>query len=120
MPVPYIFPALPMPAPLRVAFAGTPEFAACALEAILDAGYDVPLVLTQPDRPAGRVPESAIDRHHAVDPGAKGAGRLQGAEAGFGDLRRIRRADGGIGQGETGGGIVGLAELGAAVPVPKL
>ncbi|QDF95141.1 methionyl-tRNA formyltransferase [Azoarcus sp. DD4] len=43
-----------MPAPLRVAFAGTPEFAACALEAILDAGYDVPLVLTQPDRPAGR------------------------------------------------------------------
>ena len=40
--------------PLRVAFAGTPEFAACALEAILTAGYDVPLVLTQPDRPAGR------------------------------------------------------------------
>ncbi len=39
---------------LRVAFAGTPEFAACALEAILAAGYDVPLVLTQPDRPAGR------------------------------------------------------------------
>jgi methionyl-tRNA formyltransferase len=41
-------------APLRVAFAGTPEFAACALDAILAAGYDVPLVLTQPDRPAGR------------------------------------------------------------------
>lgn len=41
-------------APLRVAFAGTPEFAACALQAILDVGYDVPLVLTQPDRPAGR------------------------------------------------------------------
>ena len=41
-------------APLRVAFAGTPEFAACALQAILDAGYSVPLVLTQPDRPAGR------------------------------------------------------------------
>jgi len=39
---------------LRVAFAGTPEFAACALEAILAAGYTVPLVLTQPDRPAGR------------------------------------------------------------------
>ncbi|ENO91041.1 MULTISPECIES: methionyl-tRNA formyltransferase [unclassified Thauera] len=42
------------PAALRVAFAGTPEFAACALEAILEAGYTVPLVLTQPDRPAGR------------------------------------------------------------------
>lgn len=39
---------------LRVAFAGTPEFAAQALHAILQAGYAVPLVLTQPDRPAGR------------------------------------------------------------------
>jgi len=38
----------------RVAFAGTPEFAAAALAAILAAGYTVPLVLTQPDRPAGR------------------------------------------------------------------
>jgi methionyl-tRNA formyltransferase len=39
---------------LRVAFAGTPAFAAVALRALLDAGIDVPLVLTQPDRPAGR------------------------------------------------------------------
>ena len=39
---------------LRVAFAGTPEFAAQALAAIVAAGYEVPLVLTQPDRPAGR------------------------------------------------------------------
>jgi methionyl-tRNA formyltransferase len=39
---------------LRVAFAGTPEFAAAALEAIIAAGFTVPLVLTQPDRPAGR------------------------------------------------------------------
>jgi methionyl-tRNA formyltransferase len=39
---------------LRLAFAGTPEFAAMALEAILAAGHEVPLVLTQPDRPAGR------------------------------------------------------------------
>ena len=39
---------------LRVAFAGTPEFAAQALHAILAAGFEVPLVLTQPDRPAGR------------------------------------------------------------------
>jgi methionyl-tRNA formyltransferase len=42
------------PAALRVAFAGTPEFASQALEAIHAAGYAVPLVLTQPDRPAGR------------------------------------------------------------------
>ncbi len=41
-------------AALRVAFAGTPEFAAVALKAIHEAGHTVPLVLTQPDRPAGR------------------------------------------------------------------
>jgi methionyl-tRNA formyltransferase len=41
-------------APLKVVFAGTPEFAATALRALLDAGFAVPLVLTQPDRPAGR------------------------------------------------------------------
>ncbi len=39
---------------LRVIFAGTPEFAASALAQILAAGHTVPLVLTQPDRPAGR------------------------------------------------------------------
>jgi methionyl-tRNA formyltransferase len=39
---------------LRVIFAGTPEFAAVALQQILAAGHTVPLVLTQPDRPAGR------------------------------------------------------------------
>lgn len=39
---------------MRVVFAGTPVFAALALRAILDAGHDVPLVLTQPDRPSGR------------------------------------------------------------------
>jgi methionyl-tRNA formyltransferase len=42
------------PAALRVAFAGTPAFAASALRAIVDAGFAVPLVLTQPDRTAGR------------------------------------------------------------------
>jgi len=40
--------------PLRVAFAGTPEFARVALEAIHAAGFPVVAVLTQPDRPAGR------------------------------------------------------------------
>jgi len=39
---------------MRIVFAGTPEFAAVALQALLDAGHSVPLVLTQPDRPAGR------------------------------------------------------------------
>src|SRR5690606_25297386 len=40
--------------PMRVVFAGTPEFARAALEAIIQAGHEVPLVLTQPDRPSGR------------------------------------------------------------------
>jgi methionyl-tRNA formyltransferase len=39
---------------MRVAFAGTPEFAQVALAELLAAGFRVPLVLTQPDRPAGR------------------------------------------------------------------
>lgn len=39
---------------MRIAFAGTPEFAALALEAIIRAGHVVQLVLTQPDRPSGR------------------------------------------------------------------
>jgi methionyl-tRNA formyltransferase len=39
---------------LRVGFAGTPPFAATALAAILEAGFSVPVVLTQPDRPRGR------------------------------------------------------------------
>jgi len=39
---------------MRVIFAGTPEFAAQALKAIVEAGHEVALVLTQPDRPGGR------------------------------------------------------------------
>jgi methionyl-tRNA formyltransferase len=43
-----------MAARMKVVFAGTPEFAAVALRALIDAGFEIPLVLTQPDRPAGR------------------------------------------------------------------
>jgi methionyl-tRNA formyltransferase len=39
---------------LKLVFAGTPEFAAISLEALLRAGHEVALVLTRPDRPAGR------------------------------------------------------------------
>jgi methionyl-tRNA formyltransferase len=43
---------------MRIVFAGTPEFAARALAALIEAaparGWTVPLVLSQPDRPAGR------------------------------------------------------------------
>ncbi len=40
--------------PFRAVFFGTPEFAVPSLAAMLDAGVEVPLVVTQPDRPAGR------------------------------------------------------------------
>jgi len=39
---------------MKIIFAGTPEFAAVALKTLSDAGFEIPLVLTQPDRPAGR------------------------------------------------------------------
>ena len=39
---------------MKVVFAGTPEFARVALEALHRAGFEIPQVLTQPDRPAGR------------------------------------------------------------------
>lgn len=39
---------------MKLIFAGTPEFAAVALAALHDAGHEIALVLTQPDRPAGR------------------------------------------------------------------
>lgn len=39
---------------MKLVFAGTPAFAAVSLEALLRAHHDVALVLTRPDRPAGR------------------------------------------------------------------
>ena len=39
---------------LRIVFAGTPEFAAPSLQALLDSQHDVVAVYSQPDRPAGR------------------------------------------------------------------
>jgi methionyl-tRNA formyltransferase len=55
---------------VKLVFAGTPEFAAVSLEGLLQAGHEVTLVLTQPDRPAGRglerqssaVKQLALDR----------------------------------------------------------
>lgn len=48
---------------MRVIFAGTPEFAAKALEALIQNEHEVVMVLSQPDRPAGRgakLKESAV------------------------------------------------------------
>ena len=39
---------------MKIVFAGTPPFAAAALRALHQAGHEIVLVLTQPDRPAGR------------------------------------------------------------------
>jgi len=59
---------------LRLIFAGTPDFARVALARLHAAGFDIPLVLTQPDRPAGRgmklqassVKQFALDKGIAV------------------------------------------------------
>ena len=50
---------------MKIVFAGTPEFAAVALDALIRAGHEIALVLTQPDRPAGRgrrIQPSAVKR----------------------------------------------------------
>lgn len=57
---------------MRLIFAGTPDFAAVALAALIRAGHDVPLVLTQPDRPEGRglklhaSPVKLLARQHGI------------------------------------------------------
>ena len=50
---------------MKLVFCGTPDFAAPTLEALLARGHEIPLVLTQPDRPAGRkmeLQQSAVKR----------------------------------------------------------
>ncbi|WP_461537371.1 methionyl-tRNA formyltransferase [Spongorhabdus nitratireducens] len=50
-------PTMPQPdstQPLRIVFAGTPDFAAAHLQTLLDSRHEVIAVYTQPDRPAGR------------------------------------------------------------------
>jgi methionyl-tRNA formyltransferase len=42
------------PKPLRLIFCGTPQFAVPTLEALIAAGHEIALVVTQPDRPVGR------------------------------------------------------------------
>ena len=49
-----------MPASLNLVFCGTPAFAVPTLEKLVEAGFSVPLVVTQPDRPKGRGMELAL------------------------------------------------------------
>ncbi|HUP07232.1 MAG TPA: methionyl-tRNA formyltransferase [Caldimonas sp.] len=57
---------------MRIAFAGTPAFARAALQALLEVGHEVALVMTQPDRPAGRglkmqaSPVKALAQSHGI------------------------------------------------------
>lgn len=57
---------------MRVAYFGTPQFAVPSLAALIDGGFDVPLVVTQPDRPVGRSgrprpsPVAAIAEAHGI------------------------------------------------------
>lgn len=59
---------------MKIIFAGTPEFAVPALAALINAGHEIVMVLTQPDRPAGRgmklqaspVKQLAVQHHLTV------------------------------------------------------
>ena len=59
---------------MRVAFFGTPEFAVASLEALLRAKFEIPLVVTQPDRPQGR------SRSTLVPPPVKNAALTAGLD----------------------------------------
>ena len=69
---------------MNVAFAGTPEFAQIALAALQRAGFPIGLVLTQPDRPAGRgmklhaSPVKAFAQEHGFDIAQPRSLRLDG------------------------------------------
>ncbi len=54
-----------MPACLRLAYMGTPDFAVPALEALVDAGHDIACVYSQPPRPAGRGQKERLSPVHA-------------------------------------------------------
>ena len=75
---------------MRVTFAGTPPFAARALEALAAAGHDIVLVLSQPDRPSGRgmkLTASAVATHAR----ARGLALAQPENLRTEDIREILR-----------------------------
>ena len=58
---------------MKIIFAGTPPLAATILSALLEAGHEVSLVLSQPDRPCGRgmkltpSPVKALALEHGIE-----------------------------------------------------
>jgi methionyl-tRNA formyltransferase len=96
---------------LKIVFAGTPQFAAIMLDAVMAAGHDVACVLTQPDRPAGRgrkihpsPVKAAAERHGltVLQPTALGDGSVS-------DILSAVRAD-----------VIVVAAYGLIVPRPLL
>jgi methionyl-tRNA formyltransferase len=78
---------------LRVLFAGTPEFAARCLAALLESRHEVCAVMTQPDRPAGRglVPVASPVKKLAADRGIRVLQPASLKDAGITDeLERLR------------------------------
>ena len=61
---------------MKIIFAGTPDFAAVALKHLIDAGHEIALVLSQPDRPSGRgmkLTPSPVNIHGSLLPRWRGA-----------------------------------------------
>ena len=81
--------------PMKIAFAGTPEFAQVALAQLLAAGFRIPLVLSQPDRPAGRglklspSPVKALALEHGIPVAQPRSLRLDGKFAARSEERRV-------------------------------
>ena len=79
---------------LRIVFAGTPDFAVPALDALHAAGHEIVAVYTQPDRPAGRGRDARHRARQAPRAGTRASRRAAGdasvARRPVGDLRRVR------------------------------
>ena len=69
-------------APLRIVFAGTPDFSVPALDALHAAGHSIVAVYTQPDRPAGRGRGLVGQRREAARARTRLAGRATGLAQG--------------------------------------
>lgn len=79
---------------MRIVFMGTPEFAVPSLEILLDHGYDIPAVITAPDKPGGRhgIQESAVKKF-AVTRGLRVLQPVKLKDPDFLDTLRACRAD---------------------------
>lgn len=66
---------------LRVVFMGTPDFAAVSLKALLDEGFEVAAVFTQPDKPRDRGMKNAFSPVKALARGARARGVSAGEHA---------------------------------------